>query len=49
MALNTTAKTVPLYFRVTSLTTGAKDIKYDAVTVNAIRNVSITPNNTGTT
>lgn len=49
VALNTTAKTVPLYFRVTSLTTGAKDIKYDAVTVNAIRNVSITPNNTGST
>ena len=49
VALNTTAKTVPLYFRVTSLTTGAKDVKYDAVTVNAIRNVSITPNNTGST
>lgn len=49
IALNTTAKTVPLYFRVTSLTTGAKDIKYDAVTINAIRNISITPNNTGST
>lgn len=49
IALNTTAKTVPLYFRVTSLTTGAKDIKYDSVTINAIRNVSITPNNEGST
>ncbi|WP_291940947.1 hypothetical protein [Cetobacterium sp.] len=49
IALNTTAKTVPLYFRVTSLTTGARDIKYDSVTVNAIRNISITPNNTGST
>lgn len=49
IALNTTAKTVPLYFRVTSLTTGARDVKYDAVTVNAIRNISITPNNTGST
>lgn len=49
IALNTTAKTVPLYFRVTSLTTGAKDVKYDSVTVNAIRNISITPNNIGST
>lgn len=49
IALNTTAKTVPLYFRVTSLTTGARDVKYDSVTVNAIRNISITPNNTGST
>lgn len=49
IALNTTAKTVPLYFRVTSVTTGARDIKYDSVTINAIRNVSITPNNTGST
>lgn len=49
VALNTVAQTVPLYFRVTSTATGAKDIKYDAVVVNAIRNVSITPNNTGTT
>lgn len=45
---NTLAATVPLYFRVTSLTTGAKDIKYDSVTINAMRNISITPNNTGT-
>lgn len=49
IALNTTAKTVPLYFRVTSLTTGARDVKYDSVTVNAIRNISITPNNIGST
>ncbi|MGL4865297.1 MAG: hypothetical protein ACRC4T_19550 [Cetobacterium sp.] len=49
IALNTTAKTVPLYFRVTSLTTGARDVKYDSVTINAIRNISITPNNIGST
>lgn len=49
VALNTVAKTVPLYFRVTSLTTGAKDIKYDSITINAIRDVSITPNNSGST
>lgn len=49
IALNTTAKTVPLYFRVTSLTTGARDVKYDSVTINAIRNISITPNTTGST
>lgn len=49
IAPNTLAQTVPLYFRVTSTTTGAKDTKYDAITVNPIRNVSITPNNTGST
>lgn len=49
VALNTVAQTVPLYFRVTSLTTGARDTKYDAMTINAIRNVSITPNNTSST
>lgn len=48
IAYNTFATTVPLYFRVTSAATGAKDIKYDSVTINAVRNVAITPNNTGT-
>lgn len=48
IAYNTVATTVPLYFRVTSAATGAKDIKYDSVTINAVRNVAITPNNTGT-
>ncbi len=49
IALNTTAKTVPLYFRVTSVITGSKDIKYDSITVSAVRDISITPNNTGST
>lgn len=45
---NTLATTVPLYFRVTSATTGAKDIKYDSVIINAVRNVAITSDTSGT-
>lgn len=44
---NTISQTVPLYFRVSSLTTGATDIKYDSLTINSVRNISITPNRTG--
>lgn len=43
------AAVVPLYFRVTSLTTGARDIKYDSLSINAIRSVQIIPNLTGET
>ncbi|MGL5933421.1 MAG: hypothetical protein ACRCY7_11155 [Cetobacterium sp.] len=49
VAANTTAAVVPLYFRVTSLTTGSRDIKYDSLNINAIRSVQIIPNLTGET
>ncbi|MGL4934746.1 MAG: hypothetical protein ACRC51_04660 [Cetobacterium sp.] len=47
VASTTVAAVVPLYFRVTSLTTGARDIKYDSLSINAIRSVQIIPNLTG--
>ncbi|MGL5989890.1 COG1470 family protein [Cetobacterium sp.] len=43
------AAVVPLYFRVTSLTTGSRDIKYDSLNINPIRSVQIVPNLTGET
>ncbi len=36
-----------VYFRALSPTTGAGDRKHDAVTVNAVRRLSLTPNNSG--
>ena len=39
--------TQDVYFRVLSPTTGASDRKHDAVAVNAVRRLSLTPNNTG--
>jgi trimeric autotransporter adhesin len=42
-----TAGTTDLYFRAQSPSTGAKDTIHDAVTVNAVRALSLTPNNTG--
>jgi uncharacterized repeat protein (TIGR01451 family) len=44
-----TAGTVDLYFRAVSPVTGAADTIHDAVTVNAVRALSFTPNNTGQT
>ena len=44
---NAAAGDFAIYFRATSPTTGVLDIKHDRVTVNTIRNLSITPNNTG--
>ncbi|MGL4672904.1 MAG: hypothetical protein ACRCZR_08840 [Cetobacterium sp.] len=49
VAANTGAAVVPLYFRVTSLTTGSRDIKYDSLNINAVRSVQIIPNLTGET
>jgi len=43
------AAVVPLYFRATSLTTGATDIKYDSLSINAVRSVQIIPNLNGET
>ncbi|MGL4867290.1 MAG: hypothetical protein ACRC4S_01355, partial [Cetobacterium sp.] len=43
------AAVVPLYFRVTSLTTGSRDIKYDSLSINPIRSVQIIPNLKGET
>jgi len=43
------AGTSDLYFRSLSPTTGAQDAIHDAVTVNAVRSVTFTPNNTGQT
>jgi trimeric autotransporter adhesin len=43
------AGTTDLYFRVLSSTSGAADILHDAVTVNAVRSISITPPGTGQT
>ena len=39
--------TTEIYFRALSPTTGATDRIHDAVTVNQIRNIAITPNNAG--
>ncbi|MGL4628513.1 MAG: hypothetical protein ACRCUR_03375, partial [Cetobacterium sp.] len=44
-----TAAIIPLYFRVTSLVTGSRDIKYDSLNINAIRSVQIIPNLYGET
>ena len=41
------AGTSDLYFRALSPATGAQDTIHDAVTVNAVRSMSYTPNNTG--
>lgn len=41
------AGNVQMKFRARSSTTGATDIKYDQVTVNTIRSISLTPNNSG--
>ena len=38
--------TTSLFFRALSPTTGAKDVKHDAVSVNSVTDLSITPNNT---
>lgn len=43
------AGTQALYFRAKSAVTGASDIKYDAYTITATRNIAITPNNNGYT
>ncbi len=43
------AGTQPVYFRATSPTSGATDPIWDAVTVNAVRAISLTPNGTGQT
>lgn len=43
------AGTNPLYFRTLSPTSGVSDILHDAVTVNAVRSLSITPNGAGQT
>lgn len=43
------AGTSDLYFRVQSPTSGVSDIVHDAVTVNAVRSLSITPNGAGQT
>ncbi len=43
------AGTVPLYFRGLSAATGASDRLHDAVTVNTLRSLVITPNHTGQT
>ncbi len=46
-APNAPAGTYNIYYRVTSPTTGAFDIKHDAVTINMMRNISTVPNNSG--
>ena len=46
---NYDAGTVPVYFRSLSPTSAAVDILHDAVTVNAVRSISITPNGAGQT
>ncbi|MEO8012970.1 MAG: hypothetical protein ABI642_02380 [Polaromonas sp.] len=43
------AGTNDLYFRSLSPTSGASDILHDAVTVNAVRSITITPNGAGQT
>ena len=43
------AGTTDIYFRAVSPTTGAQDTIHDAVTVNALRALTFTPNNTGQT
>ncbi|MGL5413223.1 COG1470 family protein [Cetobacterium sp.] len=44
-----TATVIPLYFRATSAVTGARDIKYDSLSINPIRSVQIIPNLKGET
>jgi uncharacterized repeat protein (TIGR01451 family) len=43
------AGTLDMYFRALSPSSSAKDILHDAVTVNAVRSISIAPNGTGQT
>ncbi|MEO7401061.1 MAG: hypothetical protein ABIV07_09900 [Polaromonas sp.] len=43
------AATTQLYFRVLSPTSSSTDIVHDALTVNAVRSITITPNGTGQT
>lgn len=43
------AGTVPVYFRASSPTSGVTDSIFDAVTVNTVRSISLTPNGTGQT
>ena len=43
------AATSDLYFRALSLTSGAADVLHDAVTVNAVRSIVVTPNGAGQT
>lgn len=43
------AATSDLYFRILSPTSGATDTVHDAVTVSAVRSITITPNGTGQT
>jgi uncharacterized repeat protein (TIGR01451 family) len=43
------AGTYPLYFRTLSPISGVQDILHDAVTVNAVRSITLTPNGTGQT
>lgn len=38
---------VSLYFRALSATSGAVDMKHDAVAVNRVRSITLSPNNTG--
>lgn len=47
VAANAAPGTTNIDFTVTSPTTGATDVKRDAVSVNTINNVTLTPNNTG--
>jgi uncharacterized repeat protein (TIGR01451 family) len=44
---NFAAGTYDIYFRARSPSTGAADVKHDAVTVDAIHSLAVTPNNTG--
>ena len=46
---NTVAGTSQLYFRALSAATGASDRLHDALTVNTVRSLVITPNHTGQT
>lgn len=43
------AGTQPVYFRLASPTSGVSDVLWDAVNVNAVRSLSLTPNGTGQT
>ena len=45
----TPAATSDLYFRSLSLNSGASDTLHDAVTVNAVRSITVTPNGAGQT
>jgi uncharacterized repeat protein (TIGR01451 family) len=44
---NATPGTTDIFFKVSSQATNANDRLHDAVTVNTVRNISLTPNNTG--